>query len=165
MMKLSSLIVIACCVLLAGCNNGGAAASATAGTTGSATGKATPVKQGISTLKSLTIKDVKIGDGMIAGIKVDTKPVANEDLVSVEYTGTLGDGKVFDTNLPGKSTHDKPLIFTLGRGMVVPGLDQGVLGMKVGGEREIGIPPALGYGPVAQGPIPGNSDLHFHIKL
>jgi FKBP-type peptidyl-prolyl cis-trans isomerase len=174
MMKLSSLIAIAGCLALAGCNNAskvGASAGDTAGTTGTAVadgqnGKGTSVKQGISTLKSLVVKDTKPGDGMILGIKVGTdKPVENGDLVSLEYTGKLADGTVFDTNKPGTNKHSTPLIFYVGRGSVVPGLEQGVLGMKIGAEREIGIPPSLGYKDQEGTPIPPNSDLHFHIKL
>jgi FKBP-type peptidyl-prolyl cis-trans isomerase len=178
MMKLSLPIVAACLLAVVACNKP-AASVANPTTTGGATGGpgGKPVKQGISTLKALTKEDVKVGDGTLLGIKVgNPKPVENGDLISLEYKGTLGDGKTFDTNFPGVqlngavNEHAKPLVFYVGRGSVVPGLDQGVLGMHIGGERKVGIPPALGYGAEPQGDpdnpsIPANSDLHFDVKL
>ena len=80
--------------------------------------------------------------------------------VSVEYTGKLTDGTVFDTNV-GKA----PLVFTLGAQGIIPGFQVGVNGMKVGGERLIAVPPSLGYGAQAVGTIPPNSTLIFSVKL
>lgn len=82
--------------------------------------------------------------------------------VSIEYTGKLDDGTVFDAT----SRHNnEPLEFTLGAGDVVKGMDEGVMGMKVGGVRDIVIPPELGYGDDDMGPIPPNSTIHFRVKL
>jgi FK506-binding nuclear protein len=80
--------------------------------------------------------------------------------VSVEYTGKLTDGTVFDTNV-GKT----PLVFTLGSQGIIPGFQVGVNGMKVGGERLIAVPPSLAYGDQAVGTIPANSTLIFDVKL
>lgn len=174
MMKLTSLIAPACLIAVLACNKPASTASTTAGTAGTTAGKggapySAPEPQGISKLKALTIKDTKAGDGMLQGIKLgNSKPVQNGDLVALAYVGKLQDGTTFDTNHPGDKLagkHDKPLVFYVGRGNVVPGLDQGVLGMVVGGERDLGIPPALGYRDHKAGPIPANSDLLFHIKL
>jgi FKBP-type peptidyl-prolyl cis-trans isomerase len=97
------------------------------------------------------IKDVKVGTGAKA---------ANGDLLTMVYKGTFSNGKVFDENM------DKPTFtFTLGAGEVIKGWDKGVLGMKVGGERKLVIPPTLGYGSRTNGPIPANSTLYFDIKL
>jgi peptidylprolyl isomerase len=59
----------------------------------------------------------------------------------------------------------EPLAFTLGTGQVIPGWDQGVEGMKVGGRRELIIPPQLAYGPSGAGPIKPNSTLIFVVDL
>jgi len=80
--------------------------------------------------------------------------------VSVNYVGTLPDGKVFDSSIG----HD-PFTFVLGKGQVVAGWDEGVEGMHVGELRKLIIPPALGYGARGQGPIPPNATLIFQIEL
>ena len=83
------------------------------------------------------------------------------DSVTVEYVGELTDGTVFDST----QSHGQPFTFPLGKGQVIAGWDEGVLGMKVGGERVLVIPASLGYGAQAVGPIPANSTLVFDIKL
>ncbi len=99
----------------------------------------------------LIIQDEVVGTGAEA--------VANST-VSVQYTGKLGDGKVFDTSV-GKA----PLEFQLGQGYVIPGWEQGILGMKVGGKRLLIIPPSMAYGAQPNGPIPANSTLIFEVEL
>ncbi len=83
--------------------------------------------------------------------------------VSVNYVGTLADGKEFDSSRkPGR----KPFVFTLGQGAVIRGWDQGVVGMKVGGKRKLVIPPQLAYGPSGRPPvIPPAATLTFEIEL
>ncbi len=83
------------------------------------------------------------------------------DVVSVNYVGTLLDGKKFDSSYDRKT----PFEFTLGAGQVIQGWDQGVAGMKVGGKRNLVIPPELGYGAQTVGPIPANSTLKFTVEL
>ncbi len=82
------------------------------------------------------------------------------DVVTVNYTGTLLDGTQFDTSI-GKT----PLTFRVGAGTVIPGFDQGMLGMKVRGKRRPTIPPGLAYGASGNGPIPPNSTIRFEIDL
>jgi FKBP-type peptidyl-prolyl cis-trans isomerase len=79
----------------------------------------------------------------------------------VNYRGWLTDGRVFDENIDPT----KPFSFTLGAGGVIAGWEQGIAGMKVGGERLLIIPPAVGYGATGSGPIPGNAVLIFDVKL
>jgi FKBP-type peptidyl-prolyl cis-trans isomerase FkpA len=99
----------------------------------------------------LSVQDTTVGTGAAA------QP---GDTLTVNYTGKLADGTVFDTSV-GK----QPFTFTLGAGQVIPGWDQGLVGMQVGGERTLVIPPALAYGAQAVGPIPANSTLTFDVTL
>jgi peptidylprolyl isomerase len=83
--------------------------------------------------------------------------------VAVNYVGALyKTGKVFDASWK----RNEPFPFTLGKGQVIPGWEQGVAGMKVGGRRELIIPPALGYGAKGSPPsIPPNETLVFIVDL
>jgi peptidylprolyl isomerase len=83
--------------------------------------------------------------------------------VAVNYVGALyKTGKVFDASWK----RNEPFTFTLGKGQVIPGWEQGVVGMKVGGRRELIIPPALGYGAKGSPPsIPPNETLIFVVDL
>ena len=104
-------------------------------------------------VESLRSEELVVGSGEVAS--------AGQQ-VSVHYTGWLLDGSRFD------SSHDRgrPLLFVLGGGMVIPGWDQGVVGMRVGGKRRLQIPPHLGYGAQGFGAlIPPNSTLVFEVEL
>lgn len=84
----------------------------------------------------------------------------NGQRVTVNYTGTFTDGRVFDSSV-GK----QPFTFIIGQGSVIRGWDEGVLTMKVGGKRILSIPSALAYGTRGNGPIPPNTDLLFEVEL
>ncbi|CAO3596918.1 unnamed protein product [Absidia cylindrospora] len=99
----------------------------------------------------LIIEDVKVGDG--ANVKSGAR-------IGMRYIGKLTNGKVFDKNTSGK-----PFNFVLGRGEVIKGWDQGILGMKLGGERKLTIPAPLAYGKRGAPPqIPGNATLVFEVS-
>lgn len=77
-------------------------------------------------------------------------------------TGWLADGRMFDSNL----NRNEPFDFSLGRGRVIPGWDEGVQGMQVGGVRRLTIPPELAYGSRGAGVvIPPNAALIFEVQL
>lgn len=100
----------------------------------------------------LHVRDLEIGDGAFA---------TPGDLVNVHYTGWLPDGTQFDS-----SRGSSPFSFELGAGMVIPGWDEGVAGMREGGRRQLVIPPALAYGaPGMGGVIPPNATLVFDVEL
>ncbi|MBC8162814.1 MAG: FKBP-type peptidyl-prolyl cis-trans isomerase, partial [Roseiflexaceae bacterium] len=80
----------------------------------------------------------------------------------VHYTGWLTDGTSFDSSL----TRGEPFSFPLGGGRVIKGWDEGVIGMKIGGKRQLRVPADLGYGARgAGGVIPPNATLVFKIDL
>src|SRR3990167_2203091 len=86
--------------------------------------------------------------------------------VSVNYTGRLADGTVFDSNVDPKFGHVEPFEFTLGGGQVIKGWDVGIVGMKVGEKRNLAISPELAYGEAGAGAIiPPNATLNFEVEL
>jgi FKBP-type peptidyl-prolyl cis-trans isomerase FkpA len=90
---------------------------------------------------------------------------AKGDIVSMNYTGKLTDGTVFDSNVDPKFKHVEPFEFTLGVGQVILGWDEGIVGMKVGEKKTLTISPEKAYGTRGQGPIPPNATLVFDVEL
>lgn len=97
-------------------------------------------------------------DDVVVGTGAEAK---SGDKVKVHYTGKLVNGTEFDSSV-GKD----PFEFTLGKGEVIKGWDEGVAGMKVGGKRKLTIPHAMGYGDKGSPPkIPPKATLLFDVEL
>jgi FKBP-type peptidyl-prolyl cis-trans isomerase len=109
---------------------------------------------GVKTDSGLQYWDIRIGNGTTA---------KEGSRVRVHYTGWLTNGKKFDSSVD----IGKPFDFTIGNGEVIKGWEEGVAGMRVGGKRQLRIPPALGYGAdgTPGGPIPPNATLIFDVQL
>jgi len=121
-------------------------------------------KPNTSAPTKVTGDGTKTADGLqYWDIKVGTGPVASAgQTVKVHYTGWLTNGKKFDSSVD----RGEPFTFNLGGGQVIKGWDEGVAGMKVGGKRQLRIPPQLGYGDRgAGGVIPPNATLVFDVEL
>jgi FKBP-type peptidyl-prolyl cis-trans isomerase len=105
------------------------------------------------TASGLYWRDLAVGTGATVG---------SGQQVRVHYTGWLANGAKFDENLPPQT----PFTFTVGATPgAIAGFDEGVRGMKVGGTRQLIIPPHLAYGPNGSGPIPGNAILVFRVEV
>ncbi len=105
------------------------------------------------TASGLEYWDIKVGTGAVA---------QSGQHVKVDYTGWLTNGKKFDSSVG--TGH--PFEFMLGASQVIKGWDEGVAGMKVGGQRQLRIPPDLAYGAKGYpGAIPPNSTLIFDVQL
>jgi peptidylprolyl isomerase len=121
------------------------AASASAPTAVTGSGTTTP--------SGLQYWDIVVGTGATA---------VSGSQVKVHYTGWLVSGEKFDSSLD----RGEPFSFMLGAGQVIKGWDEGVAGMKVGGKRQLRIPPTLGYGAEGSGGvIPSNATLIFDVEL
>ncbi len=109
------------------------------------------------TATGLQYEDTVVGQGDAAG--------AGDD-VSVHYTGWLYDGGTKGVKFDSSKDRGTPFTFGLGAGQVIRGWDEGVQGMRVGGTRQLVIPPELGYGARgAGGVIPPNATLLFEVEL
>ena len=130
--------------------------AATTSTTPAATtaGAPIPTVEGEPTVTStgLKIYEIKEGDG---------KEAVSTDTVTVNYTGWLDDGTVFDAT----SLHTPPDPSKFALNQVIPGWTEGIPGMKIGGKRRLVIPPELAYGASGRSGIPPNATLTFDVEL
>ncbi len=177
---LGPALVLATTALVAGCGSSGNSSSIGVGqenpnaateiaksssTSSTATTGTTPTSGPLSTEPTVTPPKGAAPTKLITkDLIVGTGPEAKDgDTVTVNYVGVLySNGKVFDASW----NRHEPFSFTLGEGKVIPGWDQGVVGMKVGGRRELIIPAPLAYGAQGSPPtIPPNSALVFVVDL
>jgi len=108
---------------------------------------------GVKTDSGLQYWEIRVGNGEVA---------KEGSHVRVHYSGWLTTGKKFDSSVDA----GRPFDFTIGNGEVIKGWEEGVAGMKVGGKRQLRIPPELGYGADGSPPdIPANATLIFDIQL
>jgi FKBP-type peptidyl-prolyl cis-trans isomerase len=140
-------------IVLSGAAGLAIAQTATTKTVASTSAPAKVSGPGVKTDDGLQYWDTRVGNGETA---------KEGSHVRVHYTGWLTNGKKFDSSVDGK-----PFDFTIGNGEVIKGWEEGVAGMRVGGKRQLRIPPALGYGAegTPDGPIPPNATLIFDIQL
>ena len=118
-----------------------------------ATGPTKVTGDGTKTDSGLQYWDIKLGAGAEA---------KSGSHVTVHYTGWLTSGKKFDSSVDAHQPYD----FTIGANEVIKGWDEGVAGMKVGGKRQLRIPPDLAYGEAGHPPqIPKNATLIFDVRL
>jgi len=108
---------------------------------------------GVKTASGLIYWDIRVGNGEVA---------KEGSRVRVHYTGWLTTGKKFDSSVDAGTPFD----FRIGNGEVIKGWEEGVAGMRVGGKRQLRIPPALAYGAQGYpGAIPANATLIFDVQL
>ncbi|MDX6674716.1 MAG: hypothetical protein QOH11_2134 [Solirubrobacteraceae bacterium] len=167
-MRRAALISILPVFVLAGCGGGGNDKSATSTAAGPATATTPAPGAGAGQLQTkpkVTVPSGKpptklVSKDIVTGTGATAQP---GDTVSVHYVGvSYANKKQFDASWD----RHQPFTFQLGGGMVIPGWDQGVVGMKVNGRRELIIPPDLGYGAQGQPPaIAPNDTLVFVIDL
>ena len=147
--KIIAMLLLAVAITIPAC----AQMDANAGG-GPATSQIPDIKaESVKTASGLSYQDSRVGSG--------AQPVKGK-LVKVHYTGWLVNGTKFDSSVDRK----EPFEFVIGAGQVIPGWDEGVMSMKVGGKRRLNIPAKLGYGTRGAGRvIPPNSTLIFDVEL
>lgn len=105
----------------------------------------------VRTPTGLSYEDLVLGEGA---------PVEEGQTLEVHYRGSFLDGKEFDSSI-GKD----PIQVTLGGRQVIPGFEEGLATMRVGGKRRLVIPPRLAYGEEGKGPIPPKTTLVFEVEV
>ncbi|MFN7981686.1 MAG: FKBP-type peptidyl-prolyl cis-trans isomerase [Vicinamibacterales bacterium] len=139
---------VALAATLSACSNSNSPSTTTTGS------------NGVSSITTLQTTDVRVGTGADAVVG---------RAVTVHYTGWLYSESASDhhgTKFDSSVDRNVPYTFILGAGTVIKGWDQGIVGMKVGGQRTLVIPPSLGYGSTGvSGVIPANATLIFDVQL
>jgi FKBP-type peptidyl-prolyl cis-trans isomerase len=104
------------------------------------------------TSTGLYYRDIEVGTGTVI------KPLME---IKVYYNGWLTNGVKFDST----SVNQPPLTIPIGRGRVIKGWDEGIMGMRVGGRRQLIVPPELAYGSNRAGMIPPDATLVFEVRV
>jgi peptidylprolyl isomerase len=150
------LILFAVLGVASGCGSDNNSSTPNATNTSSTKSTSSPAQvngQPTTSPSGLQYWDVVVGTGATA--------IAGK-MVQVHYSGFLTTGAKFDSS----RDRGEPFTFQLGTGQVIKGWDEGVAGMKAGGQRQLRIPPQLGYGAAgAGGAIPPNATLIFDVEL
>lgn len=146
----------------------GSSSSSNGGRTGGSAGSSSNSAASVfdpSTFKQYDkYKDAK--DGLFAEVEKGTGAELGTNMkAAVYYKGWLTDGTLFDQTRTDDKGQKQPFVFTEGAHQVIPGWEQTVAGMKVGGTRLVIVPPAVGYGAQGHDPIPPNAVLIFQIQL
>jgi FKBP-type peptidyl-prolyl cis-trans isomerase FkpA len=110
------------------------------------------LSQSTKTTSGMYIRDLTVGTGDVA---------TGTSTVSTYYEGFLATGYRFDYKL----SPSDPYVVKIGANQVIEGWEEGLVGMKVGGKRQLVIPPELAYGPYGSGPIPSNAVIVFNVQL
>ncbi len=100
----------------------------------------------------VVVKDIKVGTG---------KEAKSNSMVTFHFVATYPGGRVWDST----KKEGKPISQRIGQGSLIPGLDSGIEGMKVGGKRKIKVPPMVGFGPSGRAGVPPNMILNFEVEL
>ena len=170
MKNLWTSVVVICIAAAFGCQQTSTMGSKSTSTSSSATASSSPAPAATAKAPAEapapagSPQEVVLGNGLkYVDVKVGDGPIAEAGMTAiVHYTGWLVDGTKFDSSLD----RGQPFSFALGQGQVIPGWDQGVKGMRVGGKRKLTIPPELGYGERGAPPaIPPNATLVFDVEL
>jgi FKBP-type peptidyl-prolyl cis-trans isomerase len=153
---------LAAAFALAGCASGGSAAPHGSGAAAPRQSQIerTPFDPSLNvnlstmtkTPSGLYYRDIEEGTGAV---------VRPRDEARVHYTGWLSNGQKFDSN----ADNEEPLRIPLGRGRAIKGWDEGLVGMRVGGTRQLVVPPELGYGSNRTGLIPSDAVLVFVVTV
>jgi len=167
---LALTLAAALALAAAGCGSSNDKTSSTSSSAPADTGQSTSTAPAPATAKPRPKPKVKVPGGkppkklVIKDLIKGTGPAAKAgDPITVNYIGVdFNGGKAFDNSYD----RGQPFPFQLGGGQVIPGWDRGLVGMKVGGRRELTIPPSLAYGPQGQPPtIKPNETLVFVVDL
>jgi FKBP-type peptidyl-prolyl cis-trans isomerase FkpA len=152
-MRLRSALLALVPLMLAACNSDDSTSNTTAvpiESTTFASSLNVNLAASTKTASGLYYRDITVGTGTT---------LAAGQTVGMYYTGYLANGTQFDALNSGS-----PITFRLGSGAVIKGWDEGLVGMKVGGTRQLIIPPSLGYGAAGSGPIPPNAVMVFTVN-
>lgn len=108
--------------------------------------------KGVTLPSGVQYTDIEIGKGLDA---------RTGDMVTIHYIGKLENGTEFDNSY----AEELPFTFEIGAAQVIPGLEEGIIGMNIGGKRELSIPADMAYGEMEIGTIPANANLLFEVEL